>query len=145
MAVLTGFEGALYYEGAQIAHVRNWSITVTRDVLETTGLGDGDRTYVQGLRGATGTATILYDDEVTADEYNFWNEIFRRINCNEDKSPKKLKFKFDNCIANASDGKIDFSGYVTSFTHSVSVGEVQTATINFTSTGEVNDGNPYPN
>ena len=70
---------------------------------------------------------------------------FRRISCNEDKSPKKLKFKFDNCIAGANDGKIDFSGYVTSFTHNVSVGEVQTATISFTSTGEINDGNPYPN
>ena len=79
MAVLTGFEGALYYEGAQIAHVRNWSVTVTRDVLETTGLGDGDRTYVQGLRGATGTATILYDDEVSVGEYSLWNEIFAEL------------------------------------------------------------------
>ena len=145
MAVLTGFEGALYYEGTQIAHVRNWSVTVTRDVLETTGLGDGDRTYVQGLRGATGTATILYDDEVGAGEYSLWNEIFRRINCSESKDPKKLKFKFDNCISGQDDGKIDFSGYVTSFTHNVAVGEVQSATISFTSTGEVNDGNPYPN
>ena len=145
MAVLTGFEGALYYEGTQIAHVRNWSVTVTRDVLETTGLGDGDRTYVQGLRGATVRQQILYDDEVGLGEYSLWNEIFRRINCQESKDPKKLKFKFDNCISGENDGKIDFSGYVTSFTHSVSVGEVQTATINFTSTGVVNDGSPYPN
>ena len=76
MAVLTGFEGALYYEGTQIAHVRNWSVSVTRDVLETTGLGDGDRTYVQGLRGATGTATILYDDEVGAGEYKICGTKF---------------------------------------------------------------------
>ena len=162
MAVLTGFEGALYHgvvqetteaDGSitetvtwtQVAHVRNWSITVTRDVLETTGLGDGDRTYVQGLRGATGTATILYDDEVNEDEYDLWNEIFRRINCNEDKTSNRLKFKFNNCVAGDSDGKITFRGYVTSFTHNVSVGEVQTATINFTSSGEINDGNPYPN
>ena len=113
MAVLTGFEGALYLQKAGLKlrprQLRNWSITVTRDVLETTGLGDGDRTYVQGLRGATGTATILYDDEVDAEsEYDLWNEIFRRINCNEDKTAKKLKFKFDNCIAGADDGKITF-------------------------------------
>ena len=98
----------------------------------------------KGLRGATGTATILYDDEVSESEYDLWNEIFRRINCNEDKTAKRMKFKFDNCVAGADDGKITFLGYVTSFTHSVSVGEVQTATITFTSTGEINDGNPYP-
>ena len=100
MAVLTGFEGALYHgvvteneDGdessvvwTQVAHVRNWSITVTRDVLETTGLGDGDRTYVQGLRGATGTATILYDDEVDSErirpvERDFpTNQLQRRQN-----------------------------------------------------------------
>ena len=143
----------------EIAHVRNWSVTVTRDVLETTALGDGDRTYVQGLRGATGTATILYDNDVTTEGYKLWNEIFRRINCSEDKAPNKLKFKFDNCYGsrggdtfeggdetnNESDGQIFFNGYVTSFTHNVAVGEVQAANISFTSTGPVHDGNPYPN
>ena len=160
MAVLTGFEGALYHgvtttdaggnettTWVEVAHVRNWSITVTRDVLETTSLGDGDRTYVQGLRGATGTATILYDNEIEEDGFKIWNEIFRRINCNEDKTPNKLKFKFDNClgVGKEEDGQIFFNGYVTSFTHNVAVGEVQSATINFTSTGPVHDGNPYPN
>ena len=171
MAVLTGFEGALYYgvqllddngdpvvdvngdftyETYEVAHVRNWSLTVTRDVLETTSLGEGDRTYVQGLRGATGTATILYDDELSqaTGDYNLWNEIFRKINCNEDKTPHLMRFQFNRCAAGAPQNRdvssVDFTGYITSFTHNVAVGEVQAATISFTSTGEIGDGNPYP-
>lgn len=152
MAVLTGFEGSLYYAGSVVAHVRNWSLTVTRDVIETTSLGDGDRTYVQGLRGATGTATILYANDLSDAQYGIWNEIFRKIDCDENKDPKRLAFQFDRCKnENVVEGSsIGFAGYVTSFTHSVSVGEAQAATINFTATGPLIDrngsveGNPYP-
>ena len=61
MAVLTGASGGLLFKGASAGCVRSWSLNLTKDALETTCLGERDRQYVPGLRGATGTADILYD------------------------------------------------------------------------------------
>jgi hypothetical protein len=49
--------------------VRNATIDIARDVLETTNLGESSRTYVTGLRGATGNATLLYENSLLDDIY----------------------------------------------------------------------------
>ncbi len=49
--------------------VRNAAIEIARDVLETTDLGSSTRTYVTGLRGATGNATLLYENSLLDDVY----------------------------------------------------------------------------
>ena len=142
MAVLTGAEGRLSYGGTDLGYVRNWSITVTRDALEVTSLGDTDRVYTPGLRGATGTATLLYDADMPNAEEGLWNKIFTDIDCDEDKAPSVVLWGFNTCKPlNGND--IAYNVYVTSFTHSVSVGEVQTATITFTCTGAPLDDTPY--
>jgi len=144
VTVLTGFEGGLFYNNQKIAHCRNWSLTVTRDAVETTSLGDSDRTYVLGLRGTTGTATILYDDAIAATTgLDLWNAIFVEIDCDEnDNQDKTVSFQFDQCATNS--GLITFDALITSFTHSVSVGEAQSATVTFTVTGSPLDNTPYP-
>ena len=143
MSVLTGFEGALYYDNVQVANCRNWSITVTRDTLETTTLGDTDRTYNPGLRGASGTATVLYDNSTSGTALNFWNKIFDTIDCNEDKTATPVRFVFNDC--NSPKGEFVLDVFITSWTHSVSVGEVQAVTVQFQVSGDVsaNDSTPY--
>lgn len=49
--------------------VRDATIDIARDVLETTNLGESSRTYVTGLRGATGSATLLYENSLLDDVY----------------------------------------------------------------------------
>ena len=49
--------------------VRDASIDISRDTLETTNLGDSSRTYVTGLRGASGSATLLYENSLLDDVY----------------------------------------------------------------------------
>ena len=61
MAVKTGSTAELRFQGAAIAKVRDVSLTIVRDALETTGIGQKDRTYAYGVRGTTGTGTLLYD------------------------------------------------------------------------------------
>ena len=149
MGVLTGFDGALYYKAKQIARVRNWSLTVTRDALETTELGDSHRAFTRGLRSATGTATIIYDSDLSADDQALWNEIFMPIDCTTDQdTATEVVFVFDKCASNdyLNKGGIAISAIVTSMTHSVTVGEVQTASIQFQSSGDFENGTtPYPN
>ena len=124
--VLTGADGQLKYQGATIGKVRDWSITVTKDALEDTCLGDYDRSYVQGLRGTTGSATILYDPgNVNAN--SLLNSIFSNV-----ESVETLDFVFHK-----SDNK-SFScvGFITNVSESVSVGAVQAVSVSFQVSGK---------
>ena len=124
--VLTGADGQLKYQGATIGKVRDWSITVTKDALEDTCLGDYDRSYVQGLRGTTGSATILYDPgNVNANA--LLNSIFNNV-----ESVETLDFVFHK-----SDNK-SFScvGFITNVSESVSVGAVQAVSVSFQVSGK---------
>jgi hypothetical protein len=49
--------------------VRNANNDISRDILETTDLGEASKSYVTGLRGATGSATLLYENSLLDDVY----------------------------------------------------------------------------
>jgi hypothetical protein len=89
MTVLTGADGELLYGTTRVAKVRDWSLTVNKDAIEDTCLGDYDRTYVEGLRGTTGSATILYDPSKSTT-----NALLNTIFATEDKT-ETLVFKMN--------------------------------------------------
>ena len=59
----TGANGSFTING-YTGVVRNATVDISRDALETTNLGDYSRTYTPGLIGATGSATFIYESEV---------------------------------------------------------------------------------
>ena len=67
MAILTGNNGVVKLDAsvggsvATIAAVRNFSIELTRDTIETTTLGVDVRTYLNGLSSWSGSADIYFD------------------------------------------------------------------------------------
>ena len=124
--VLTGADGQLKYQGAVVGKVRDWSITVTKDALEDTGIGDYDRTYIQGLRGTTGSATILYDPS-NVQASVFLNSVF-----DNSEGTQTVDFVF-NRLDNKS---FKCNGFVTSISPSVSVGSVQAVSISFQVSGK---------
>jgi hypothetical protein len=124
--VLTGADGQLKYQGAVVGKVRDWSITITKDALEDTAIGDFDRTYIQGLRGTTGSATVLYDPG-NAQANVFLNSIF-----DNSENVETVDFVF-NKLDNKS---FKCSGFVTSMSPSISVGSVQAVSISFQVSGK---------
>ena len=44
----------------QLAKVRNWSFSQSMSVLETTALGDTDRTLIDGVRSLSGSCSLFY-------------------------------------------------------------------------------------
>jgi hypothetical protein len=124
--VLTGADGQLRYQGAIVGKVRDWSITITKDALEDTGLGDYDRTYVQGLRGTTGSATVLYDP-ANVDASAFLNSILENSSNTETA----------DFVFNRHDNRSFFcTGFLTSVSPSVSVGSVQAVSVSFQVSGK---------
>jgi hypothetical protein len=61
MATLTGNNGAISINGIAVLAVRNFSIEMTRDTIETTTMGVDVRTFVSGLSQFSGSADVYFD------------------------------------------------------------------------------------
>lgn len=61
---LVGNAGVISVDGVNVAEVRNYSIEITTDTIETTtmALANSGRTYVKGLSTFSGTADVYWDD-----------------------------------------------------------------------------------
>ena len=131
MAVLTGKNGALRWNGSTIGKVRSWSLSVNKDALETTNLGQNDRTYVSGLRGTTGTAELMYDPS-EGGAVQLLNSIFG----NEDSVSQSVEFVLDS----AGGKTLSCSAFLTSVSPSVSVADIQVCSISFQVSGSLSGG-----
>ncbi len=61
MATLTGNNGSITVNSVNVANVRNFSIEITADTIETTTMGVDVRTYVSGLSSFSGSADVYFD------------------------------------------------------------------------------------
>ena len=131
MAVLTGKNGALRWNGSTVGKVRSWSLTISKDPLETTTLGVHDRTYVPSMRGSTGTAELMYDpaeEQVTS--------LLNSILGDGNTSTSSAAFVLDT-----TGGKsLTCSAFLTSVSPSVSVGAIQVCSVSFQVSGPISGG-----
>lgn len=61
MAVKTSLTAEVRWNNTKIAKIRDISMDVSRNPLDTTALGDFDETSVYGVRSTTGSGTLMYD------------------------------------------------------------------------------------
>jgi predicted secreted protein len=61
MATLTGHNGAISINGIAVLAVRNFSIEMTADTVETTVMGTDVRTYLTGMSSFSGSADVYFD------------------------------------------------------------------------------------
>jgi hypothetical protein len=103
--------------------VRDASIDISRDTLETTNLGESSRVYATGLRGASGSATLLYENSLLDD-------VYAKINTDSQGSI--------TATLTLTTGKtISGSVLITSVGSTVTVGDVTSTNVAFTFTGDL--------
>ena len=131
MAVLTGKNGALRWNGSTVGKIRSWSLSINRDALETTDLGSHDRTYTTGLRGVTGTADLMYDP-AEGGAVELLNSIFS----NSSSASQSVEFVLDSV------GGKTFScnAFLTAASPSVSVADIQVCSISFQISDSISGG-----
>jgi hypothetical protein len=61
MATLTGADGVVTFANVAVGSVRNFSVEVTADTIETSVMGNDTRTYVKGMSSYSGSADIYFD------------------------------------------------------------------------------------
>lgn len=133
MAVKTGATAQLGFSAAgdgtytAIAKVRDITLNINRDALETTGIGEADRTYAYGIRGTSGSGTLIYDP-LDGGTDAIINQV---LSATEALSGIQLKLD-----TNGTDGTIAGSVLITAVGASVSVGDLITVPISFTISGK---------
>ena len=88
MATITGNDGQVVISGTTLAAVRNFSIEITRDTVETSVMGTDVRTYVAGMSSYSGSADIYFDPS----EFDGAESIFNMTANTVGSSPVSAKF-----------------------------------------------------
>lgn len=108
-----------------IADVRSWSMTMTREVVENTAMGDDFRKYLKGLQVFSGTMEIVYTDSEDA-------VVETSLNPDTD-STVQVEFYAD--ANNTTTAKFVGDVIVTSFSVTNTYDGLMTATVEFQGTG----------
>ena len=131
--VYTGRDGRLLIDGVEQIKVTNWSMTGNLETLETTSLGDSQRTYVPGVQEFNGNATLLYYNDGTGrnDAATALKKVLKIGSVSEsDTVTMRLRL-----VENSSNHDVQLTAYITSVSFGASVGEVSSAQITFQGTG----------
>ena len=122
----------------QVAKIRDWSLDTTVELISTNSIDSGVNTFTPGVKGATGSATLIYYRLEGTESTTQWsfvnllqNSIMKAGNISE---ADRLFFEL-NAGGGAADD-IKFWGYITSAGVSVSTGELSTVPIQFTMDGD---------
>lgn len=139
MGFYTGRTGSIQVNTKTVLKIRDWSLETTVELLSTNSIDSFANTFVPGVKGATGSATIMYyrkESSDSADTVDFTKVLESSGMMKTGKISTSNKVTF---ILNASDeakDDIKFDGYITSSSVAVSTGEISTISINFTVDGD---------
>jgi hypothetical protein len=127
MAIKTASTAELRFNGLAIAKVRDVTLNINRDALDTTGIGQSDRTYEKGIRSSSGSGTLMYDSANTATR-SVMNEIL-----SDSSNAPSVTLVIDGSTSLGT-----FSGEIvlTQVGVNVSVGDLVTVPISFNFSGK---------
>jgi hypothetical protein len=131
--VYTGRDGRLLIDGTEQIKVSSWTLTGSLEVLETTTLGDSQRSYTPGVQEFNGSASLLYynDDADRNDAATALKKVLKVAGVTDsDTVTMTLRLVEGN-----TNHDVQLTAYITSVSFGVSVGEVSRAEISFQGTG----------
>jgi hypothetical protein len=140
MGFYTGRSGSLVYNGKPVAKIRDWSLETTVELLSTNTIDSAVNTFTPGVKGATGSATLLYyrlEIGESAQYSQFTTLLAKVMKAGAVTTTDRVYLEL-NVGGNASDD-IAFWAYITNAQVSVSTGELSTVPIQFTMDGDFSD------
>ena len=133
--VYTGRDGRLLIDGTEQIKVSNWTLTGSLEVLETTSLGESQRSYVPGVQEFNGSATLLYYKDAAG--RNDAGTALRKVLKTQGVSDADTVTIRLRLVDGDSNSDVFFTAYITSVSFGASVGEIVSAQISFQATGSL--------
>ena len=134
MAFIRGEQGTIKFDkdaagGAlsEIAAVRSWSVSLTKESLSTDVHGDTAHSSIGGMIGGSGTLEMFYDEPGSGDKLDLLKEVVTIT----DPGDANVELY----LHEGGGKKITGGILVTSAEYSANVGEIEVATVGFTFTG----------
>ena len=115
---------------ADVASTRSWSLSITKDTMETTNQGDTSKTFICGLISGEGSCELLYYTAGNSDYQAFIDDVL----VTGDAADALFELFPD---ADTSAKKISFSGIITGAEYGATLGEIQVITVNFITSGAI--------
>jgi len=138
MNYFSGTSGQLYINDSKAAQVASWSISTNAGLLDTTSLGDTDKTSIYGTRSTTGSCTLYYYQPtpgVKGDSSTLLNALIkaRTASTTPGVAPEAESVKLKLLIDDTTTGGkyIEVDANITSASMTMAVGTVLAAEIAF--------------
>ena len=120
-----------------VTGVRSWSLTIDKESLEVTKMGDSFRDRVGGLIGGSGSIEVFYEKTAAdAGKGDLIREILTTPATESTVASAEL-YTFDVGSQASTSEKLTFNLLITSSEFSASVGELQVVTFNFDTKGAI--------
>ena len=141
MGFYTGRTGSLAIAGGlPVAKIKDWSLDTTVELLSTNDISSAVNTFTPGVKGATGSATLLYYRLESGDSasYQQFTAMLGKVMKTGTNETTDRVFMDLNVGGGASDD-IQFYAYITNATVGVSTGELSTVQVQFTMDGDFSE------
>jgi len=140
MAFYTGRSGSLVFSGKPVAKIRDWSLDTTVELLSTNAIDSAVNTFTPGIKGATGSATLMYYRLESGESANFtqFTALLNKI-MKSGAAEEADRVLLELNVGGAAADDIILNAYITSAQVSVSTGELSVVPIQFTMDGDFID------
>ena len=137
MGFYTGRSGSLVFDSKPIAKIRDWSVETTVELLSTNTIDSAVNTFTPGVKGATGSATLMYyrlEAGESATLNQFTTLLTKIMKGGAISTADRVLLELN--VGGAAADDIKFNAYITSAQVSVSTGELSVVPIQFTMDGD---------
>jgi len=134
MAFYRGEEGSVKFKNASgtteaVVSTTGWSLSVSKDTLDCTAHGATSRSYVGSLIAGTGSIEFLYTAATGNETKNLLDEVL----VTEDAGDAQFELYLDTSGAK----KLSFTGIVTSADFGASIGDLESVSVSFQTSGAI--------
>lgn len=138
MAYFSGQQGELWIDGKKAARVQGWEFSTSVATLDTTALGDTDRTVTPGIRSTTGNCTLFYYEENTGskgDASTLLSKVIKARIAGEGPgvagAPETVTLKLRVADGTTAGRYLTGEAVITSASMSMAVGSILSASVAF--------------
>ena len=135
MATLRGEQGTVQFDAAgssnaTIVGTRSWSLTITKETLDTSVHGDTFRSFVGSMVSGSGTVELVYDPDATG-QAAFLEDVVTTADTAD------ATFELFTTGTTSGTDSVSFAGIITDMEITSTVGELVIVSCSFITSGTI--------
>ncbi len=135
MATIRGEQGTVQFDAAgttnaTIVGTRSWSLSITKETLDTSKHGDTFRSFVGSMVSGSGTVELVYDPDATG-QAGFIEDVVNTAD------PADATFELFTTGSTSGTDSVSFAGIITDMEITSTVGELVIVSCNFITSGTI--------